>query len=423
VVRSQVNIPVILDVTDDYQEGVDTVYVEYKINGVSQPSFGLRKLNPVTDTDFSQGFFDESTFLSPDGFPPLADNDQITYKIIAVDASGNETVIPTTAGGPRSDDPVAEEEFELVATSLLDPVDSYFNDFDTPNEDFALLGFDIDKVDGLTTPSLHTRNPYKNGLGLYNPATGNVYMPFDNEAIALLRQPITLKGSGATIAWDEIVLVEPGEDGSEYGDEDFWDYAVVEISVDGSSWFEIMPGYDSREQSAWQQLYSSTLSPALANGIVNPTSNGTPTQALYRTKEVNLNNAFPEADLEGLDVLVRFRLYADQWANAWGWSIDNLAIQAEKPAPLASESGLFDLKVSPNPSSDYLDLRARFADAKSAKLSLYNSLGVSVINENLEIQDNALEHRIDVRNQLPGTYIVNIDTESGRQSQKVVITK
>src|SRR5690606_18391004 len=112
-----------------------------------------------------------------------------------------------------------------------------------------------------------------NGLGLYSPTSDNVYMPFDNEAIALLRQPITLKGSGATIAWDEIVLVEPGEEGSEYGDQDFWDYVVVEISVDGSSWFEIMPGYDCREQSAWQQLYSSTLSPALASGIVNPTSN------------------------------------------------------------------------------------------------------------------------------------------------------
>ena len=423
VVRTGVNLPIIVDVQDDYQEGVDTVYVEYEINGISQPPFGLHKLNPLLDTLYSQGQFDASTYLDTLGIPALQFNDQVTYRIISMDASGNPTIIPQVAGGPGSDDPTVEDEFELVAASLLDPVEEYFADFDSPTEDFAMIGFDIDLVSGLTTPSLHTRSPYKNGLGLYEPTTGNVYMPFENEAIALLRKPITLSASNGIVAWDEIVLVEPGEDGSAYGDDNFWDYVVPEISVDGSSWFEIMDGYDSGGDNAWNQLFTSTLSPSLANGIVNPTSNGTPTQALYRTKEVNLNDAFPDADLDGLTVLFRFRLHADQWANGWGWTIDNLAIQAEKPAPLATESELFDLKVSPNPSSDFIDLSAKFEEVKTAKVDVFNTLGVSVYQQSLDIVDNQLSHRIDMRSQLPGTYIVSLDTETGRQTKQVVIVK
>jgi hypothetical protein len=425
IIGSGRNLPVIVDVDDDYEAGIASVYVEYEINGVAQKAIDLKKLDPVADAAYSQGQLDATTFISKEGFPALSDNDQVTYRIKARDASGNITVIPTVAGGPRIDDPVVEDTYEFVATSALDEVNQYFNNFDTQDEDFALIGFDINQVTGLSSPSLHTRSPYKNGLGLYNPiAPDQVYMPFENEAIAMLRKPVVLKSSGATIAWDEIVLVEPGEDGSAYGDQNFWDYVVVEISPDyGLNWYEIMEGYDSRKENAWKELYTSTLSPALTGSVINPTSNGVPTQALYRTREVNLNQAFPNASLGGLAVLVRFRLHADQWANGWGWAIDNLAIQADKPAPLASEDALFDLKVSPNPSSDYIDLKAIFKAAKTAKVELVNTLGVAVLRENLEISENTLNHRMDIRTQSPGSYIISVDTESGRQTRHIVITK
>ncbi len=42
------------------------------------------------------------------------------------------------------------------------------------------------------------------------------------------------------MSFDEIVLVEPGETGTSYGDEEFWDYIVIEGSKDDvNTWLAI----------------------------------------------------------------------------------------------------------------------------------------------------------------------------------------
>ncbi|MCR9065869.1 MAG: T9SS type A sorting domain-containing protein [Cytophagales bacterium] len=420
IIRSETPVSFVANVDDDYEAGIDTVWVEYELNGTPQPAFGLSKFNAATDSSFSQGTADDRAYVKQAGIPALADNDIVTFRVLARDVAGNVTTIPTTAGGTETDSPVVSDNYEFTATSLLDPVEEYFTTFDEPTTDFAFTGFQISTPDGLSTPAMHSDNPYKNGLGLYDPVFGTTFLDFDYNAIALFRKPIILKADSATISWDEIVLVEPGEDGSEYGDTDFWDYVVVEVSPDyGSNWYEAAAGYDSRADASWNNLFTSTLSPANAS---NPTSNGTPSPALYRTREIDLYDLFT-AEAAGAEILIRFRLYADQWVKGWGWAIDNLAIQVPKPAPLASEKDLFDLKLSPNPAVDFVDIKAKLAKAGKSTVEIFNVNGTRVASETLSEISNEINHRIDTRAYKSGSYLISLETVEGRQTKRFVIVK
>ena len=54
----------------------------------------------------------------------------------------------------------------------------------------------------------------------------------------MLRHPLKFNESGMLINFNEIVLVEPGEDGSVFGSDDFYDYVIVEGSKNfGKTWF------------------------------------------------------------------------------------------------------------------------------------------------------------------------------------------
>jgi hypothetical protein len=410
----------VANVDDDFEAGIDSVYVEYAINGTPQPSFGLRKYNPLTDLDFSQGGSDDIAFISVGGIPALKENDVVTMSMSAKDRAGNITTIPTTAGGTKLDDPVVADEYEFVATTLLETVDQDFINFDGPTEVFAATGFNILTPKGLTNGALQTKSPYKNGLGLYNPVSGNTFLDFDYNAIALFRHPILISKDSATISFDEIVLVEPGDDGAEFGDQNFWDYVVVEGSLNfGSSWFQLTDGYDSGADPGWKSLFTSTLSPANAE---NPTSNGTPSPALFRTRKINIfDSLLPEA--AGEEMLLRFRLFSDQWVNGWGWAIDNLAIQKPAPKPLATEANLFDLLLSPNPSVDHLDIKARFANTDNADLEIFKVNGVKVYNKNLSLNDNVIDHRVNTQSYPAGTYIVKVKTKEGEQVKRFIISK
>ncbi|UBM59778.1 T9SS type A sorting domain-containing protein [Marinilongibacter aquaticus] len=418
-VNSGINIPVLTNVYDDYEAGIDTVFVNYAVNGVSAGSFGLRKYNPDTDSDFSQGIQNDNAYLSTEGFPSLSTNDRVTFTITARDAAGNETVIPTTQNSTDQEGTYDVDEYEFAATELLSPVDNYLSDFNSSTEDFAMIGFDINTAEGLADGSLHTSSPYKNGLGLIDPTSGNTFLSFDYNAIAFLRKPISLNADSLTIAFDEIVLVEPGEDGSVFEDADFWDYVAVEVSFDANTWYLADDGYDSGAQSAWKELFNSTLTPSTAT---NPTSVGVPTVALYRTREIDLSDIFDDS-LDGLSIFIRFRLYSDQFVNGWGWSIDNLAIQLPKPQPLASETDPFDLKVSPNPSTDFVDLKAKLAGVDKVELEVMTVSGVNMFQENVDLSNNELSERLDTRSYAPGIYLVKLKSNKGVSTKKFMVLK
>ena len=62
------------------------------------------------------------------------------------------------------------------------------------------------------------------------------------------------------ISFNEVVLVEPGETGSLFGSEDFYDYVIVEGSKNfGKTWFRLADGYDSRLLKTWETAYNNSI--------------------------------------------------------------------------------------------------------------------------------------------------------------------
>ncbi len=175
---------------------------------------------------------------------------------------------------------------------LSSPVITYENNFNSTTNDFSGQGFSIESLSGFGSPAIHSNHPYAN-------STNYSY---------LLLVPITVAPAQAMFSYDDIAIVEPGENGTVFGDQYFYDYVVVEGSADGINWIPLAPGYDCRYNSAWLNAWNTS-----AAGD----------SAMFVHHEINLLNNFSA----GQKILIRFRLFADVSANGWGWAIDNLSIQ------------------------------------------------------------------------------------------------
>lgn len=399
---------------DDYQTGVESVKVRYSFNNGPFEEKVLPKfvLSPETST-FSQGSFDENSYLDTAAIPRLNAGDRVRYQIIARDANGNETVLPTTAGGPSQDDGVVPAYYQIAGVEIGEVVTKYVTDFEIDDQNFATIGFNIGTPEGLNNGALFTPNPYPNGLGLYDPTSlargePSTFVPFENNSQALFSRPIEISEDSATISFDEIVFVEPGEDGSLFGEDGFYDYVVVE-ALAGGRWVPLIDGYDATQQSEWATLFTGSFSPANA---FNPTSTAIPNSALFRPREINLLDALGE-DAVGARTLIRFRLFSDQLLNGYGWVIDNLAIQAPKPRPLSlNTEELISIKVGPNPSSNFVDVSADNLKIGPVEVSLTDVSGRRQLAQNLEVNTASLRYRLEV-SQLPaGVYFLKIDDGS-----------
>lgn len=277
--------------------GSVTAVVEYSVNAVPQANIPLTLISPEED----------SLYTATINIASLVDGDQITYRIKATDHSSNQNV----AFSP------AANYYTLNIVGYGPTQDSYENNFETAGRDgdFFGTGYSIITPAGFVNRAIHSEHPYISGDGF----PGN-----ERNLIYQLRIPIRVKAQDATLKFDEIALVEPGATGSVYGDEDFYDYVVVEGSKDGGqTWKALAPGYDARAQTDWLSRYSSALDNTTGN------STATANADLYKPRTIDLLQSFSADD----EIVIRFRLYIDQLANAWGWAIDNLKIQIDETPP------------------------------------------------------------------------------------------
>lgn len=415
------------NIEDSFEHGIDTVYVEYRLNGVAQKPFGVKKYNPVTDDKaYSQGRNDVFAYLAKTPFGTLKQNDRIQYRIVAIDKSKNKniSVLPAYLNTPGTNVTPTADYFEFVVSDLKsqNPVQVYENDFNTNNDDFVgIAGWGIAQPTGFTNGALHSAHPYKNG--------GNEDLQANT--IALLRYPIQLKEDldSATITFDEVVLVEPGETGSVFGDLEFYDYAVVEGSYDGGiSWVPFEDGYDASSNADWARIFNSNL----VRGTVSATdgrtfesvdSRGAGTATLYRPHSIKMLSSGDF--IAGETILIRFRLFADELTYGWGWAIDNLKIQVPPPPPVLATETTSEraLTLSPNPSPDEILISTNLVKPGPVKMEVISTKGVKVMNREFIADVNAFNQKIDLRDLSAGSYIVRLHTESGIIVKRFVVNK
>lgn len=283
---------------------VANVFVDYKITkGGVTGSLQTLPMNLVSGTD--------STYSQKISYVGLGLNngDKIEYRIRATDQANS----PNTASIPKA----TPGFYPVNIVSLATTQESYRNDFNNTNASlqdfFGSQEFSIRVETGFANGAIHTNHPYPEGNGSPNNRFEWVYQ---------LRIPIRVKETDATIKFDEVVLIEPGETGSTFPSEGFFDYVVVDGSKDGGvTWTTIANGYDSRDFAPWLTRYNSATSGDNSTAIGDP--------GLFRTRIMNLQDKFDTND----EVVIRFRLFSDPGAAGWGWAIDNLKIQIDDTPP------------------------------------------------------------------------------------------
>jgi hypothetical protein len=362
--------------------GIDTVFVEYEINGVAQQPFGLLH---DTLTSYSGLFnFDLNQ---------LADGDEITYTITAIDsaAAKNSTTIPDDRG------------FSFKIEKLFAPVDGYVNNFNYPSTDFVLTDFEIITDTLFKDAALHSPHPY--------PSPDNNNMTFNFSTI--LKRPVILH-EGGKITFDEIVLVEPGEFQSVYGDDDFWDYVIVEGSKNnGESWLPLIDGYDSGENNTWKINYNKNIDGNNSKTIGVPW--------WYFNREIDLlgNDTFHVNDT----ILIRFRLFSDPYAHGWGWAIDNLRIQVPVSAQTVINSE--NILVYPNPFNNFVTVSVQAnKTVNELEFDVFNAFGQKIYSEQHNNAIGKITHNIDLKNFAGGMYYIVVQ-ENGKKiySEKIVKQK
>lgn len=361
--------------------GIDTVFVDFLVNNIPQQSFGLT----LDSANIYSGIFNIDKEL-------LNDGDVVTYKITAIDKSkaGNKTISP------------ASDFYNFKIEKIFDPIGNYFNDFNTPSNDFILSNFDVYEALNFDNPSLHSPHPYP------SPNKNNSDFNFTT----LLKYPIILKQNG-TMSFDEIVLVEPGDSLSKFGDDNFWDYVIVEGSRDnGKTWLPLVNGYDSGDNATWKTNYNKNIDNNDASTAV-----GIPDW--YVTRDINLleNGNFKTNDT----ILIQFRLFSDPFAHGWGWTIDNLRIQSplSTSAVILSPGNIF---IYPNPFNDKIKITVQANnEIEELSVEIINLYGQTIVTEKNNNVIGQISFEPDLSNLASGMYFVVVK-ENGKKvnTQKII---
>ena len=268
---------------------------------------------------------------------------------------------------------------------------SFTTDFSTRNAPFVLEGFNIEQPEAFPDSALHSRHPYEN----------------NSEYIAQLMVPIIVAANNAIVRYEDIALIEEGQFGSQFGDPGFYDYVVLEGSLDGAEWTPLEDGYDASLSNGWVQFY--TLG---ASG--NPD--------LYVPHEVNLLNTFSPGD----EVFLRFRLYSDQSITGWGWSIDNLSIQEGVVTNTQDASALplaFQLEQNyPNPFQSTTTIAYSLSTPSHVSLAVYDMLGrrIALLLDDPMKPAGSYQHQWASGALASGTYHVVLTTAEGTQTRVAV---
>ena len=320
---------------------------------------------------------------------------QTTQVQVPVTLAGSKTVFARSYRGGVSYQSVSRNVtvFVLQAARV-----QYSNDFDGVAGDFSSTGFSVTTSAGFTGKALHSTHFYPDNVTL----------------TSLLTIPIRVASANANILFDDVALVEPGEPGSVFGDAGFYDYVVVEGTVDGVTWIPIAPGWDCRLYPEWEAAFNSS---------------GNGTSAMLHSHNLNLHDAFAPGDV----ILLRFRLLADSSLNGWGWVVDNLQIQPNAPTSatgdLAPARTVLLAQNVPNPFNPTTTIRYQLPGTGKVGLRVYDVRG-RLVRRLVDRVENAGDYSVqwDGRDDrgiavASGAYLYRLETPAGMRQRRMTLIR
>ncbi len=285
---------------------------------------------------------------------------------------------------------------DIQTMPLFAPVQRYAETFDST--EVNILGdLGVGPAPGFDSNLLQTYHPYSSGLDYYS----------------YVATPIIIDQS-STMTYTDVALVETGEPGSAYPDQDMWDFVTVEGSLDGNNWEILIVPYDASFDAVWTQEYN---------------SENDPNQQMLRSHSINLYETYAPGDT----VSLRFRLFADAAVTGWGWAINDYAITST--SSIGNEASLplkFNLLPNyPNPFNASTTIPFTVGSNGRLSLSIYDMLGREIrtlINDRPMLAGqgystnwNGLDNQGHVVSS--GLYLLRMNYEGGSFSRKLMLLK
>jgi photosystem II stability/assembly factor-like uncharacterized protein len=312
--------------------------------------------------------------------------------------------IDVTAGGTyvvqlkshKGGEEVVSEEVSITIEEFGSATASYSNDLSNGGDDFALFGFRVGSETGFTSDALHSDHPYIEASEVDGAPESISYT-------AVLKTPIIISADNPFMSYRDVAIVEKGDVGKVFGEQEFWDYVVVEGSLDGENWTPIEDGYDANANTTWGVTYDAGVSGD---------------ESMYVSHKIDLSSKFSA----GQEVFIRFHLFSDALTVGWGWTIDDIEIQTDAVGLNDAKIAQF-VSVFPNPTDSEVNLRIENVLNGDLKVSVYNTNGQRVFTKEVRKDNSIFEMPIDFSQMAAGSYVVEVINGTERITKKVIRTK
>jgi hypothetical protein len=369
-------------VTDNI--GIDSVWINYIINptSITPSKYTTVKMSRIPNSDNYSG-----TILLKG---KIHEGEYLVFQIETVDSSTNKNRA-TTIGN----DSYGFYEYRIGAKSKpfisldedFENIDSSSNRFNISTNIDTIADFSIKKTEGFSSTALHSKHPYPTAI--YSGNTINL--------TATLKNPCTIRSSEAYLDFDEIVLVEPSTVGTVFGDYEFWDYCIIEGSIDKVNWYAFeQKGYKTELFDDWLAVY---YSKTITDNSGRISSTAIATESLYHHHKVNLlGNKYLR---KGDNVYIRFRLFSDAFVNGWGWVIDNIKIQTTSVNDIIL-NGTSKMTIFPTISNKWFTISS---EIEIKRIEAYSVIGIKA---NCSIEKSNSDKYIISINGASGMYFLEI---------------
>ncbi len=341
------------------------ILATYSIDGNKQTEvFDLMELNTVGEKVF---FNFQLSELPEDEIVPMVV--QIQSEVDGLTLSGNSDAL-------------------LVNVDQDDKAIGYYYDFDNGEVDFATLNMEINNPSNFGSLGLGTPHPYAN-LSQY---------------FSVFQKPIPITEENNTIAFDEIAIIEPGEDGIEFPDPNFWDYVLLRGTNDFGITWDTIQGYDCNLFQVWRDRWDSN-SAANRDDIVR--------------RGINLLDYYDIGD----EVYLSWQVISDPFSNGWGWRIDDIQIGNSTVNTVDNGIEGISVKLINNPVVDQALIEVEnTTESLDFDFLLYDINGKIVSKiEPLKRFSGKTQFSVDLSNFSAGTYILASQAGSNyRGTTKIV---
>jgi photosystem II stability/assembly factor-like uncharacterized protein len=358
-----------------------------RLNRLVQGPDGFLKI----DIDLRSPYDSTQVWLNNAVYTTLPANDD-TQSVLVTQPVAEPMTVSSYLTAYKDGQTYRSPQFQTSVVPYQSPQTGYANNFDAGTDDFYGDGFSIATPAGFSTAAIHSEHPYQDEMNY----------------TYLLQVPIVVDAADAFVSFDEIVIVEPGEPGTEFGDPQFWDYVIVEGTSTGLSWLPLLDGYDCRSDPAWLDAYDNAQSGD---------------ESLYRSRTIDLHETFAAGDT----ILIRFRLYSDALLHGWGWAIDDLEIQQTLGSGDQRASKPIEYRLSqnhPNPFKSNTTIAFGLPLADHVRLKVYDVVGrevATLIDGHLKAGN--YEVAWAPGRLASGTYIYRLKTAQGERTRQMQLVR